>query len=261
MNEEERLKCQRAKPVRTLVLAQKTDFLRGILAALLAKLNKALDRSEFSRKLQEKRVGNFFSENRNTPEDEKIRDAENGFNFPPLNRVIQICHKDIDTIVDFGCGTGAVSEIARKFNLNYCGVDLVVPNIAQSTEITLVEKSILELQHIPYQNTRKLFILSNTACYIDDLSELVRVLTDLSAQGDKCFVIEPSASLFWENYFSGIQVFLRRKMKIVECFHREGWRLQCKSNRYFLSILGQGFFPVSYEVLLENPEEIGTRRV
>lgn len=120
-------------------------------------------------------------------------------------------------VLDLGCGNLSFLHHLNNRSvppLDYYGVDILPPSdtaakilrprwVFQQGDMGLIK---LECPFAP-----NLVLACNSFCYLEDPNPLIRQAANALTDGGSFVLIEPVPSLFWETYFSGVHLHLRKR--------------------------------------------------
>jgi SAM-dependent methyltransferase len=168
-----------------------------------------------------------------------------------INSVVPVFGSNAARILDIGCGD---LVLLRKLTSDYSrpetyfGVDLLPPvtaNVEAMAPSGFVEGDVCHVK-LPEGLKVNLVFSSNTLCYVPDLLPLMANIGPCLSDGGYWIVIEPFPSLFWETYFEGITLELRRPESLGAKLREGGWTEIGRSILFLRKIGPIGVWPVSY---------------
>lgn len=185
---------------------------------------------------------NYFSNIYNGKYDAYLFDGkEKGY----LNCLIYI--KDIlknRNIIDLGCGTGSLYRWMKKNDIpitSYTGVDFAVKPATINKQYEIKNENV-EFYSAKYDKNN-IVIAINLLCYLSD-NQFEQLRASLTYT-DYFIIIEPSKSLFWDAYFDDVQLFYRKRKKLIKLLLSNNFEIKSIAIDYGLKCFHHYFLELS----------------
>lgn len=163
---------------------------------------------------QLKSIETFYKKNRSSPADENIVDASTGLKQAVTGYFEKLLPR-VETVVDVGCGEAILASACFRASKIYVGIDLYIDKKTELAGVNFIEAPISEkIDVTPLRRGRALFVLVNLICYARSPTEVISFIRRNAQADDLILLIEPTKSIFWENYFSSIHLSLRGKREL-----------------------------------------------
>lgn len=180
--------------------------------------------SQASKQDHESHIKTFYGKYRDNPDEVDLADIGSGYLHTMVSTTLQCLQDDYRHLVDVGCGNGSVSLLPSLATKHYTGVDLLITTLAKEPNHTFIESSISPDLKIDGDVHPRLFLFANILCYLDNLDSVFQFLNTNCMSEDILLVVEPTTSIFWETYFDGIKLNLRKSDEITKHAEFYNWR-------------------------------------
>jgi SAM-dependent methyltransferase len=199
---------------------------------------------------QRDNVAKFFGHARGNEVGHDIVDLNSFAYKSMLERLIYDDLFDGKRVLDLGCGSAPILRFMSDHSikpLRYVGVDLTTDNVVAPIDLAQRSKFInsdvcnIEFEYI---DEAEVIVAFNLLCYLERIDELLKLIK--SKPGVVLLLAEPSPSIYWESYFSGVHVYLRSKSALRNALVSSGWRPVLGVQTYLFQVAGCSFWQLAW---------------
>lgn len=229
-----------------------TGVLWSIFLALVSRVRAPLARTPSG---GSNSVETFYRNARGREEEYEIVDLSRGPYrqlLANLTRCVPVYLHSSAKILDLGCGDlHLLHHLERSAALpfSYWGVDILAP----STKARRLLGSSYGFETLDLETTAftppfvpNLIFSSNALCYVRQHDAVLKRAAQLVEKDGFVVLIEPLPSLFWETYFSGVHLTLRRRGALRPIMEGAGMTYVGDHLLYAFRVANWWFWPVSY---------------
>jgi predicted TPR repeat methyltransferase len=183
-------------------------FYKNLPKAILGKISRLSKRTG---QHQTELVRDFFYTHRDAPNDVDLADHSTGHLDQMTSYVLDRDGEDFQTMVDVGCGNGALR--LKSKSKRYIGVDLHI-STNNSENVYFVQSTFADANINPYKIGSSSFYVVNCLCYVKEIGDIGNFIKANMSSGDVLNIIEPANAFWWETDFNGIRVYVRSQKEI-----------------------------------------------